>query len=47
MATYKNEYQPQSVTPPNKTLVEKLNELEMGNKEFAIRVGKPEKQLLQ
>jgi HTH-type transcriptional regulator/antitoxin HigA len=43
MATYKNEYKPQSVTPPYKTLVEKLNELEMGNKEFAIRVGKPEK----
>lgn len=43
MATYKNEYQPQSVTPPYKTLVEKLNELNMGNKEFAIRVGKPEK----
>jgi len=43
MTTYKNEYNPQSVTPPYKTLVEKLNELGMDNKEFAIRVGKPEK----
>lgn len=38
-----NQYEPESVTPPYKTLVEKLKELNMGNKEFAIRVGKPEK----
>jgi len=43
LSTYKNKYKPQSVTPLYKTLVEKLNELNMGNKEFAIRVGKPEK----
>ena len=38
-----NEYHPQSVTPPYKTLVEKLSELGMGNKEFSVRVNKPEK----
>lgn len=43
MTAYKNEYQPQEVSPPYITLVEKLKELNMGNKEFAIRVGKPEK----
>jgi len=45
MATHKNKYNPQSVTPPYKSLVEKLNELGMSNKEFAIRVGKPEKNI--
>ena len=43
MATKKNEYIPQSVTHPGITLTEKLIELGMGNKEFSIRVGKPEK----
>lgn len=39
----KNEYFPQSISHPGKTLDEKLNELNMGPKEFAIRTGKPEK----
>lgn len=43
MTTNRNEYLPQSVSPPGLTLVEKLKELKMGNKEFAVRVGKPEK----
>ncbi len=38
-----NEYFPQSVPHPGNDLSEKLSELEMGPKEFAIRAGKPEK----
>ena len=38
-----NQYFPQSVPHPGETLVEKLEELGMGPKEFAIRTGKPEK----
>lgn len=38
-----NEYQPQSVSHPGRTLAEKLRELDMGSKEFSIRVDKPEK----
>ncbi len=38
-----NEYNPETVSHPGVTLVEILQELDMGNKEFAIRVGKPEK----
>jgi HTH-type transcriptional regulator/antitoxin HigA len=41
--TKKNEYFPQSVFHPGITLAEKLEELEMGPKEFSIRTGKPEK----
>lgn len=43
MAIKKNEYSPESVSHPGLTLVEKLKELGMGNKEFSVRVGKPEK----
>jgi addiction module HigA family antidote len=42
MATL-NQYYPQSVPHPCETLSEKLEELGMGPKEFAIRTGKPEK----
>lgn len=38
-----NQYFPQSVPHPGETLTEKLDELEMGPKEFALRTGKPEK----
>ena len=38
-----NQYYPQSVPHPGETLVEKLEEMEMGPKEFALRTGKPEK----
>jgi len=38
-----NQYFPQSITHPGITLKEKLEELEMGPKEFALRSGKPEK----
>lgn len=36
-------YQPESVFHPGITLQEKLDELGMGPKEFAVRTGKPEK----
>lgn len=38
-----NQYFPQSVAHTGETLEEKLNELKMNPKEFAIRTGKPEK----
>lgn len=41
--TKQNEYFPQSVPHPGETLAEKLEELNMGPKEFAVRTGKPEK----
>jgi HTH-type transcriptional regulator / antitoxin HigA len=41
--TKHNQYIPQSVTHPGLTLKEKLEEMEMGPKEFALRSGKPEK----
>lgn len=39
----KNQYFPQSVLHPGTTLEEKLTEMGMGPKEFALRTGKPEK----
>ena len=36
-------YSPDSVSHPGKTLSEKLSELNIGSKEFAIRINKPEK----
>ncbi len=39
----KNQYFPETVTHPGFTLEEKLRELDMGPKEFAVRTGKPEK----
>lgn len=38
-----NQYFPQSVSHPGTTLEEKLEEMGMGPKEFALRTGKPEK----
>jgi addiction module HigA family antidote len=43
MTTKANQYFPQTVSHPGKTLHSKLEELKMGSKEFAIRTGKPEK----
>lgn len=41
-----NQYFPQSVPHPGETLLEKLEELKMGPKEFALRSGKPEKTII-
>lgn len=46
MATKKNQYHPQVAFHPGETLAEKLEELGMGPKEFAIRTGKPEKTVI-
>lgn len=43
MAIKENQYIPQVVFHPGETLAEKLVEMEMGPKEFAVRTGKPEK----
>ena len=43
METTKNQYIPQVVFHPGETLAEKLKEMGMGPKEFAVRTGKPEK----
>lgn len=42
MAATRNDYSPPMVSHPGQTLSEKLEEIGMGNKEFAIRVHKPE-----
>ncbi|MBK6902799.1 MAG: HigA family addiction module antidote protein [Saprospirales bacterium] len=41
-----NQYFPQSRPHPGETLEEKLEEMEMGPKEFALRTGKPEKTII-
>lgn len=41
-----NQYFPQTVPHPGKTLDEKLEELNMGPKEFSLRTGKPEKTII-
>jgi len=41
-----NQYFPQSWPHPGETLEEKLQEMGMGPKEFAIRTGKPEKTII-
>lgn len=46
MATKINQYQPDIVFHPGETLWEKLEELGMGPKEFAVRTGKPEKTII-
>lgn len=38
-----NQYFPSVVFHPGETLLEKLEEMGMGPKEFALRTGKPEK----
>ncbi len=43
MATKTNQYLPQTVSHPGRTLAAKLDELKMSSKEFAVRTGKPEK----
>lgn len=45
MATI-NHYQPQTVSHPGETLAEKLKEMGMSIKEFAIRTSKPEKTII-
>src|SRR3989339_155754 len=41
-----NQYFPSVVFHPGETLEEKLEEMEMGPKEFALRTGKPEKTII-
>lgn len=41
-----SQYFPQSRPHPGETLAEKLEEMEMGPKEFALRTGKPEKTII-
>jgi plasmid maintenance system antidote protein VapI/Zn-dependent peptidase ImmA (M78 family) len=41
-----NEYYPDEVLHPSVTLAEKLDEMGMSNKEFALRTGKPEKTIV-
>lgn len=41
-----NEYYPDEVLHPRVTLNEKLEEMEMSRKEFALRTGKPEKTII-
>jgi addiction module HigA family antidote len=43
METNRNTYKPETVSHPGTTLSEKLKELGLGSKEFAVRTGKPEK----
>ncbi len=43
MAKKENRYIPQVVFHPGETLSEKLAEMKMGSKEFAVRTDKPEK----
>ena len=44
--TVKNQFFPDMVFPPGETLEEKLEEMGMSKKEFAIRTGKPEKTII-
>jgi len=46
MATKKNEYNPETVSHPGLTLGEKLIEIGMSIKAFALRSGKPEKTII-
>lgn len=41
-----NQYFPDIVSHPGESLTEKLEEMEMGPKEFAVRTGKPEKTII-
>lgn len=41
-----NQFNPDIVFHPGETLAEKLEELKMGPKEFAVRTGKPEKTII-
>lgn len=44
--TVKNQYFPDIVFPPGETLEEKLDEMGMSKKEFAVRTAKPEKTII-
>jgi len=44
--TRQNRYSPQTAPHPGETLKEKLDEMAMGPKEFALRTGKPEKTII-
>lgn len=46
MGTILNQYQPDVVFHPGVTLKEKMDEMKMSNKEFALRTGKPEKTII-
>ncbi len=46
MTIKKNQFFPQTVPHPGGTLAEKLEEMGMGPKEFALRTGKPEKTII-
>lgn len=46
MNTPTNQYHPQIAFHPGETLSEKLEELGMGPKEFALRTRKPEKTVI-
>src|SRR5574344_2135139 len=46
MVTTINQYHPQTVSHPGETLAEKLEEMGMSIKEFAIRTSKPEKTII-
>lgn len=46
MATKMNQYNPQTVSHPGETLAEKLSEMGMSIKEFAVRTSKPEKTII-
>ena len=46
MPALQNQYNPQIAFHPGRTLADKLEELGMGPKEFAIRTGKPEKTII-
>ena len=41
-----NQYFPQSIFHPGETLAKKLEEMEMGPKEFALRTDMPEKTII-
>ncbi|MGB3342845.1 MAG: HigA family addiction module antitoxin [Aequorivita sp.] len=43
MTAKQNQYKPKSVSHPGQTLLQKLEEMGMGAKEFAVRTDKPEK----
>jgi len=44
--TRQNQYFPQTRPHPGETLAEKLEEMQMGPKEFSLRTGKPEKTII-
>lgn len=46
MVIKKNQYSAPIVFHPGETLAEKLVEMGMGTKEFAVRTGKPEKTII-